>query len=155
MFDVVVSETSPSSESLANCLENLRTASTTLVSLQRIKNASLVFHPKPPVVSPSGRISAQNGMRSSSPSPSAPPDYSDSLRRRKVHRCDVAGCDKVYTKSSHLKAHKRTHTDIINCINSALCCTYYHYNSIHHFLEETQELFEMLKRAVKTARHAF
>ena len=69
-----------------------------------------VFHPKPPVVSPSSRISAQNGMRSGSPSPSAPPDYGDSLRRRKVHRCDVAGCDKVYTKSSHLKAHKRTHT---------------------------------------------
>ncbi|KAF6208120.1 hypothetical protein GE061_016570 [Apolygus lucorum] len=37
-------------------------------------------------------------------------DYADSLRRRKIHRCDVQGCDKVYTKSSHLKAHKRTHT---------------------------------------------
>ena len=67
-----------------------------LFSLERIKQASLMPTEPYPLVS-----SSSNGAKT---------QFGDTLKRRKVHSCDFPACEKVYTKSSHLKAHKRTHT---------------------------------------------
>ncbi|CAJ0561543.1 unnamed protein product, partial [Mesorhabditis spiculigera] len=32
------------------------------------------------------------------------------IGRKRTHLCQYPGCDKIYTKSSHLRAHQRLHT---------------------------------------------
>lgn len=60
------------------------------LSFYRSNNPSVIVHPR-----------TQHPLPAESP---------DTLKKRRIHRCDFSGCNKVYTKSSHLKAHRRTHT---------------------------------------------
>uniref|UniRef100_A0A8C9NTS2 C2H2-type domain-containing protein n=1 Tax=Serinus canaria TaxID=9135 RepID=A0A8C9NTS2_SERCA len=66
-----------------------------------------LYPPEPPVGS--------GAMAPALPAPSRPAARgpradSPDLKKRRIHQCDFEGCNKVYTKSSHLKAHRRIHT---------------------------------------------
>ncbi|NP_001344606.2 Krueppel-like factor 10 isoform 3 [Mus musculus] len=70
----------------------------------------VVQSPRPPVVSPSGtRLSPIAPAPGFSPSAARVTPQIDSSRVRS-HICSHPGCGKTYFKSSHLKAHVRTHT---------------------------------------------
>lgn len=60
-------------------------------------------YPQPPIINPSHRIQSQSITKFNRRN-------NPELEKRRVHHCDFIGCTKVYTKSSHLKAHQRIHT---------------------------------------------
>lgn len=70
------------------------------------REASQLWGSVPGEPHPPGKMrSGTSGKSGDKGSGDASPDG-----RRRVHRCHFNGCRKVYTKSSHLKAHQRTHT---------------------------------------------
>eukprot|EP00106_Octopus_bimaculoides_P011228 XP_014778670.1 PREDICTED: Krueppel-like factor 12 isoform X2 [Octopus bimaculoides] len=89
-------------------LGSISKTSPALLPLQRIKEASEHYNKSldgamsPPVVTTTSKTQFMSSMSCDT--------FSDSSKKRRVHRCDFEGCHKVYTKSSHLKAHRRTHT---------------------------------------------
>ncbi|XP_011697024.1 PREDICTED: early growth response protein 1 [Wasmannia auropunctata] len=66
--------------------------------------------PPPPYPQPGPILNPAHRIQPSSMSSKFNRRNNPELEKRRVHHCDFIGCTKVYTKSSHLKAHQRIHT---------------------------------------------
>ena len=90
-----------------NSLLNNQTQS--FFSLEHFKQASLIFQ-KTALNGNTGCLKnefLQHSIWNNLVSSTVAASESLSDEKRKIHKCDFPNCDKVYTKSSHLKAHKR------------------------------------------------